>query len=156
MSSRTAHTVANTQRSGPHAKLFHTDGAAALGATEAASIKLCDAATESAAGVATRGSLLTFLQQEPPPRRAGGRQASPGAMSSSMETKTTQVRRYALQACTDVSSSSACVRLSCSALALPSMPVRAELTAHVLPQQATHPQPVLLIGNRHDHCVSRC
>ena len=42
---------------------------------------------------------------------------------------------YALQACTDVSSSSACVRLSCSALALPSMPVRAELTAHVLPQQ---------------------
>jgi len=33
-----------------------------LGATEAASIKLCDAATESAAGVATvRGSLLTFL-----------------------------------------------------------------------------------------------
>ena len=80
--------VANTQRSGPHAKLFHTDGAAALGATEAASIKLCDAATESAAGVATRGSLLTFLQQEPPPRRAGGRQASPGAMSSSMKTKT--------------------------------------------------------------------
>jgi hypothetical protein len=33
---------------------------------------------------------------------------------------------YALQACTDVSSSSACLRpLSCSALALPSMPVRA-------------------------------
>ena len=61
LSSRTAHTVANTQRSGTHAKLFHTDGAAALGATEAASIKLCDAATESAAGVATRGSLL----QEP-------------------------------------------------------------------------------------------
>ena len=30
LSSRTAHTVANTQRSGPHAKLFHTDGAAAL------------------------------------------------------------------------------------------------------------------------------
>jgi hypothetical protein len=73
LSSRTGHTVANTQWSGTHAKLFHTDGAAALGATEAASIKLCDAATESAAGVATRGSLLqTFLQQEPPPRHAGG------------------------------------------------------------------------------------
>ena len=32
-----------------------------LSATEAASVKLCDAATESAAGVATKGSLLTFL-----------------------------------------------------------------------------------------------
>ena len=47
-------------------------------------------------GRATVGSLPTTLQQEPPPRRAGGRQASPGAMSSSMKTKTKRVRRYLL------------------------------------------------------------
>ena len=70
---RTAHTVANTQRVGPQAKPFRTDGAAALGATAAASTKLCAAATKPAAGTATRGSLPTFVQQEPPPRRPGGR-----------------------------------------------------------------------------------
>ena len=52
-----------------------------------------------------------------------------------------------------MSSSSACVRLSRSALALPSMPVRSELTTHVLPQQATHPQLVLLIATT---IVYRC
>ena len=59
----TAHTVANTQRVGPQAKPFRTDGAAALGATAAASTKLCAAATKPAAGTATRGSLPTILQQ---------------------------------------------------------------------------------------------
>ena len=46
-----------------------------------------------------------------------------------------------------------CVRLSCSALVLPSMPVRSELIAHVLRQQAKRPQLVLLIATT---IVYRC
>ena len=53
-----------------------------------------------------------------------------------------------------MSSSSACVRLSYSALALPSMPrVRSELIAHLLPQQAKRQPLVLLIATT---LVYRC
>ena len=63
----------------------------------AASIKLWPPPRNQRLSRATIGSPPTILQQDPPPRRPGGRHARPVAKPSSMKAKPKRVRRYASQ-----------------------------------------------------------